>query len=167
MRRLHSKYTLLSVALCSLLLAFIWVACGSSANVGTGGGSSSPSPTVVKGYGAAYGCPSDSVVGTTAAPNVIVKPTDSKNIIMAHVGNVIAFQFPFGQRWSGPTTSQGNLELQQPVGYAVKAAQVCVWHFVAKGTGTTQLDFQSQPLCQRGQFCPQHIVELPFTVKVS
>ncbi|MBV9691409.1 MAG: hypothetical protein JO202_17045 [Ktedonobacteraceae bacterium] len=166
MRRLHGKYTLLSVSACSLLLAFILAACGSS-NSTAGGSSSSPPPTVVQGYGTAHGCPSDSVVGTTSTPNVTVKPTDAKSTVMAHVGNVIAFQFPFGQRWSGPTTSQGNLQLQQPAGYAVKAAQVCVWRFVAKGIGTTQLDFHSQALCKPGQFCPQHIVDLPFTVKVS
>jgi hypothetical protein len=86
---------------------------------------------------------------------------------MAHVGDVIEFQFPFGERWSGPTTSQGNLALQQPAGYAIEAAHVCVWHFVAKGAGTTHLDFHSQPLCKPGQFCPQHIVDIPFTVEVS
>jgi len=166
MYKLHGKYTLLSVSVCSLLLAFILAACGSSSS-GTGGGSSSPPPPVVKGYGTTHGCPSDSVVSTTTAPNVTVKPSDAKSTITAHVGNVIEFQFPFGERWSGPTTSLGNLELQQPAGYAVKTKQVCVWQFVAKGTGTTQLDFHSQPLCQPGQFCPQHIVDIPFTIKVS
>jgi hypothetical protein len=98
---------------------------------------------------------------------MIVTSQQANSTILAHTGNLIEFHFPFGQRWGGPTTSQGNLHLLPPAGYANSAAQVCVWRFVAARQGTTRLDFTSGPLCQAGQVCPFFAMLLPFTIKVK
>ncbi len=153
-----------------LVLICILTACGS--NVSSTGGSASspvtPSPTAVKGYGTAHGCPSDFVVNTApSAANVLVKPTDTKSTIPAHVGDVVEIRLPFGQSWTGPTASQGSLELQQPAGYALKTDNVCVWRFTAKTAGTTQLEFHSRALCKAGQMCPMYIAEFPFTITIK
>jgi hypothetical protein len=125
------------------------------------------SPSSGNGYGWAHGCPSNSVVGKTPKPNVTVTQQQANTTITVHTGNLISFQFPFGSRWGGPTTSQGNLALQGPAGYAVRTAQLCVWRFVAKGPGTTQLNFTRSPLCKPNQPCPFMSMLVPFTVKVN
>ena len=152
-------------------VAFLLTACGT--NTGTGTGStgntpSTPAPTVVQGYGTANGCPSNAVVSTAPSkPDIIVKPTDSKSTINAHVGNVIEFNLPFGLMWGGPNTSLGVLALQTPAGYAWQANKVCVWRFTAQGTGTTQVDFSARALCKKGEFCSQLIQDVPFTISVK
>ncbi len=148
-----------------IALALLLAACGSSGS--TSSGSASSPPTTVKGYGTAYGCPSDAVVTSSQAANVTVLPSQANSTISAHTGDVIEIRLPFGSKWSGPTASQGILELQTPVGYAMKTQSACVWQFVAKGTGTVQLAFQKQALCQPGQLCPQFIMNVPFTIQVQ
>ena len=117
--------------------------------------------------GLTHGCPSTSVGSQSATPKVIVTPQDVNHTITAHTGDLIAFQFPFGQSWSGPTTSQGHLALLPPAGYADPQAQVCVWRFVARSTGVTHLDFFEGPLCQLGQVCPYFVVLFSFTVAIK
>ncbi|GAC1695376.1 MAG: hypothetical protein PVS3B3_20020 [Ktedonobacteraceae bacterium] len=171
----NTKRTLASffLALVLLTLACIVAACGSNAGSGTstgGTGSSpaNPSPTAVKGYGTAQGCPSDMVVSTApSTANVVVKPNQTNTTVTAHVGDVVEIRLPFGQKWSGPTTSVGNLEIQQPSGYAWKTDNVCVWRFTAKSTGTTNLEFHGQALCKPGQLCPMYIAEFPFVITVK
>ena len=125
-------------------------------------------PITANGYGTAHGCPSNSVGSQTArASTVIVTPQQANSTILAHPGNLIEFHFPFGQRWSGPTTSQGNLRLLPPAGYANSTGQVCVWRFIATRQGTTRLNFTGGPLCQPGQVCPFFVMLLPFTIKVQ
>ena len=85
----------------------------------------------------------------------------------AHTGDVIEFRFPFGKKWSGPKASQGGLNLEGPAGYVSKANSACTWDFAARSTGSTQLTFTSQPLCKRGELCPQYIATFPFTVQVK
>lgn len=119
-----------------------------------------------KGYGTAYGCPSNTVLSHTTTANVTITPRNANSIITVHNGDTIQFQFPFGQRWSGPTTSQGTLKLLPPAGYAARTSKVCVWRFVANGTGVTHLNFSGQALCNFGQVCPLYIVDVPFTVNV-
>jgi len=161
-RRVRRKSFLLIASLVTLL-TFMLAACGT--NSGTG---ASPVPTIVPGYGTSNGCPSDIVVNTApAAPNVSVQPIDHNSVINAHVGDVIEFDLPFGVVWTGPTTSQGMLQLQTPAGYAWKATKMCVWRFVAQSAGTSQIIFTNRALCKKGQFCPQYIVKLPFTVTVK
>jgi hypothetical protein len=137
---------------------------GSSAG-STNGGTSS---TTVASYGTANGCPSNAVV-TSASGNasVIVKPTQMNQTISAHNGDIIEIQLPFGHKWTGPATSQGILQLQGPAGYASKSANACIWRFVVKGTGTAQLMFHSQALCQVGQVCPMYIIAMPFDFNVK
>jgi len=158
-----------------LLLTCIVAACGSNASSGSSTGSSSgstppvqTSPTAVKGYGTAHGCPSDLVVNTVPpAANVTVKQISANTSTVAHVGDVIEIRLPFGHKWSGPTTSQGNLAIQQPSGYAWKSDSVCIWRFVATSAGTTTMNFTSQAICKPGQMCPFYIAELPLTITVK
>ncbi|GAC1393117.1 MAG: hypothetical protein NVS4B12_16570 [Ktedonobacteraceae bacterium] len=159
------------LALVLLVLTCLVVACGSNIGSGSGAGSSgptNPSPTAVKGYGTAQGCPSDLVVSNApSAANVIVKLNQTHAPITAHVGDVVEIRLPFGQRWTGPTALQGTLEVQQPSGYAWKTDNVCVWRFVAKSAGTTTLEFHGQALCKAGQLCPMYIAEFPFVITVK
>jgi hypothetical protein len=153
------------ISLLSLILALVLVACGS--NAGTGSNPPS-SPTAVQGYGAAYGCPSDAVVSAAlSTPNVTIHPPQANSTITAHNGDLIEIELPFGHRWSGPTTSQGILQLQTPAGYAWKANNTCIWRFVAKGTGKVTVAFEARALCKPGQLCPQYVMYLPFTINVK
>lgn len=155
----------------ALALLLLLAACGSAGtgNTKTGGNTaSSPVPTPTQSYSAANGCPSNVVVSTeNSKPNVTVKPTDSKGTITMHQGQVLEIQLPFGHQWSGPTISQGALQLEGPGGYALKSDKVCVWKYVAKSTGTTTLDFASRALCKPGQFCPMFVMKLPFKIEVQ
>ena len=169
---MHTVYivrrkSFLLIAAFATLLTFMLAACGT--NTGAGTGSTPPSaPTAVQGYGTSNGCPSDVVVKTApAAPNVTVKSTDNSATINAHIGNVIEVDLPFGIVWTGPTTSQGVLQLQTPAGYAWKASKMCIWRFVAQGTGTSQVTFYGRAMCKKGQLCPQYITRVPFTFSVK
>ncbi|MDQ6661840.1 MAG: hypothetical protein M3Z24_12865, partial [Chloroflexota bacterium] len=148
MRTVQRNYTIIRrrsfflIVPLTLLLAFLCTACGTNTGT-TGTGSSSgatPTPTAIQGYGAAYGCPSDAVVNTAPSKaNVTLTVQNSSLTTSAHTGDVVEIDVPFGQQWSGPKTSQGNLQLQSPAGYAWKESKMCVWRFVAQTTGTTQL----------------------------
>jgi len=155
--------------LLAVVFTFILAACGSSTGTGPGA-SPSPTPTytTVKGYGTTYGCPSDVLVNPQpSTPNVVINVTQSNSTITAHSGNIIEVHLPFGQNWRGPSASQGVLDLQAPFGYALKDKGVCVWRFVAQGTGTTNLTFTGRAICKQGQLCPQYVLKVPFTVKVG
>lgn len=176
MRTIGSR-SFVSVVFSSLVvvgLLFVLSACGRTESGGTGATTAptaAPTPTmgVVKDYGKAHGCPSDVVVTTapTKANVTIVSPSPTnEGEAAAHVGDIIEVRVPFGSQWSGPTTSQGGLELQQPAGYAWPADQVCVWRFVAKKTGETNLSFSARALCKRGSMCPMYIRAMPLTVTV-
>lgn len=177
MRTIHTmtKRSLASffLALVLLTLTCIVAACGTNAGSGTSTGSTgsspaNPSPTAVKGYGTAQGCPSDFVVSTApSTANVVVKPSQTNGTVTAHVGDVVEIRLPFGQRWTGPTASAGGLEIQQPSGYAWKTDKVCIWRFTAKSAGTTNLEFHEQALCKAGQLCPMYIAEFPFVITVK
>ena len=158
------------VLFCSVLvLIFMLAACGS--NAGTTGGGQTPTPTSspTKGYGTSVGCPSNAVVNSAPTKaNVIMQLANMNSTISAHVGDVIEVRLPFGHKWNGPgIAALHGLQLQQPAGYAWKAENVCIWRFVAQGTGTTQLLFQSQALCKPGEMCPMYITAVPFTVVVK
>lgn len=163
------RIPVLSFALLTLVLAFVLAACGSAGGTGSAPTSpATPAPTPVNGYGTANGCPSDMVVGTAPAKaNVQVVQADTNSTITAHSGDVIEVRLPFGQKWTGPTKSQGGLELQSPSGYAWKTDHVCVWRFTATQTGTTELDFFSQAICKTGQMCPMYVAKFPFTIDVK
>lgn len=153
----------------ALMLAFVLGACGSNGGTTTTGGGSTPTPPPKSGtIGTPYGCPNNTVVGTSQRkPNVIVGLTNSHSTVIAHNGDLIEVRLPFGQQWAGPAISQGVLQVQQPAGYASMSDKMCIWHFVAQGTGTTQLNFTSRAICKKGQLCPQYVLDVPFTIAVK
>jgi hypothetical protein len=165
--RIRTDLFFLPVALL-LIAVLLLTACGSKSETATTGASPKPPPTTVKGYGSANGCPSDAVVtGETTKATVMVKPGNANSTIVAHNGDIIEIRLPFGHKWSGPTNSQGTLELQGPAGYALKNDKVCVWRFVAVKTGVTKLGFHGQAICKPGQLCPMYIMEMPVTIDVK
>lgn len=152
-------------------LAVVLAACGSNGGAGSGTGSGSaptPTPTTVQGYGTANGCPSDAVVtGVTPAPNVTVKLSDAHSPVTAHVGDVIEIQLPFGQRWTGPTATGGELQLQTPVGYASTTTKMCIWRYSAQTAGMAHLTFSVGAICKMGQPCPEYASDVTFTIVVK
>lgn len=151
------------------ILAFVFASCGS--NGGTGAGGSTPTPAsktpVPTSAGTSEGCPSTATVsGAQSKPDVIIMATTT-GTVTAHNGNLIEVRLPFGQRWSGPTTSQGILQLQQPAGYASQTDKACIWRFTARGTGTQTLTFTGRAICQQGQLCPQYVLSRQFTIDVK
>jgi len=44
---------------------------------------------------------------------------------------------------------------------------MCIWSFNTLSAGTTHLTFFAMAICQNGQFCPQYILALPFTIVVK
>lgn len=158
-----------------LLLVVLVTACGSNGGgttTGSGGntGSGGPtaSPTAVKGYGSAQGCPSDVVMtNLPPSPNIVLQPQQSNSTVTTSVGNTIEVHLPFGHKWQGPVNTSGVLQLQQPAGYALKSQNVCVWRFVAKESGTTRITFTSQALCKAGELCPMYIAVFSFNINVK
>jgi predicted small secreted protein len=150
-----------------LILAFVLAACGTNSGSGSGTGSTPTSaPTTAK--DTATGCPSTAVVTPPpATPNVTIRLTNSNGTIVAHNGDLIEVRLPFGQQWSLPTTTGNVLQLQTPAGYAVSADKVCIWHFIAKSTGTATLSFSAKAICKPGQMCPLYIMRVPFTIDVK
>lgn len=152
-----------------LILSLLLAACGSNGGTGTGAGSTPTSaPTSTTSMGSPEGCPSNTVTNPPATrPNVIIKITNSNSTISVHNGDLIEVRLPFNERWSGPAASQSVLQLQTPAGYPLQSDKVCVWHFVAKSTGTTTLTFSGRAICKPGQLCPMYVINVPFTVDVK
>lgn len=149
------------------VLAFMLAACGSNTTTGSGSGSSGPAKTPTAAP-SLTGCPSATAMNTVPAPaNVVLKPSNNNSTTSAKVGDVIEIDLPFGQAWSGPLASQGELTLQQPAGFALTPSKVCVWRFTAQSAGTTQLEFYGKAICQKGQACPQYIMRLPYTIVIK
>jgi hypothetical protein len=161
MRFLRSKFLLVGALVALLVLL---AACGTNTgSTPTTPPSASPSPAANT-----NGCPSSAVVTTAPSPaNVVLKPANNSSTVTAHVGDVIEIDLPFGHAWTGPTTSQGQLQLQPPAGFALTTAKACVWRFTAQGAGTTQLEFYGKAICQKGQSCPLYIMRLPYTIVVQ
>jgi hypothetical protein len=170
MRILHGKRqrSLFYIGLLGIILALVLAACGGSGN-GTinPGGPMKPAPTAAPGNSTANGCPSDMVVNNQPQAGVTVKPSGASTTITAHPGEVITVLMPFGHKWTGPTSSQGILELQSPYGYASKANNACVWNFVARSAGTAHLNFQGQAICKKGGMCPMYVMLIPVTINVK
>ena len=171
----RKRHALWMMALPLIMLTLLLAACGGSESPGGSGGTASgpaatPTPVLVKvqGYGTDNGCPSDLVV-KNAPPKakVTIQQTNINDTVVAHNGDVVEVELPFGHKWTGPTNTQGVLQLQQPAGYAWKSSNICVWRFVATGTGTETLNFSSQALCKHGQLCPMYVMAISFTVDVK
>lgn len=151
-----------------VLLVFVLAACGynSGGSTNTGSGSTAgTTPTAAS--GSAYGCPGTVMTTTPSPAKIVLKPADSNTTVTAHVGDVVEIDLPFGQAWTGPTASQGELQLQGPAGAAVTASKVCVWRFTAQSAGTTQMEFYGRAICQKGQMCPQYITRIPYTIVIQ
>ena len=170
MRSVQSVQRRIWFALASflVLLVFALAACGSN----TGGsstktGSSSTTSVTPTTTASVYGCPGTVMTTTPSPAQIVLKQSDSNATFTARVGDVVEIDLPFGQAWTGPTTSQGELQLQGPAGYAVTASQMCVWRFTAQSTGTTQVEFYGRAICQKGQMCPMYIMRIPYTIVVK
>ena len=148
-----------------VVLAFVLAACGTNpGSTSTGAPSSSPTTTTA----GTSGCPGGAAASAASSPaNVVLKPSNSNTTVTARVGDVIEIDLPFGQAWTGPTSSQGELQLQTPGGYAMTATKMCVWRFTAQAAGTTQLNFYGKAICKAGQMCPQYIMNLPYTIVIK
>ena len=149
-----------------VLLVFALAACGSNTSGGsttTGAGSTATPPATAS----AYGCPGTVMTTAPSPAKIVLKQSDSNSTITAHVGDVVEIDLPFGQTWTGPTASQGELQLQGPAGYAVTASKMCVWRFTAQSTGTTQVEFYGKAICQKGQMCPLYIMRIPYTIVIK
>src|ERR1700738_231126 len=136
-----------------LLLGFVFAACGT--NVGAGNPvAGSPTSTT--------GCPNPTG-GNTPPPaaNVVLNSSNNNNTASANKGDTIEVDLSFGHHWAeAPATAvsqtQNLLTEQSPSGYALSSSHMCVWRFVATGTGTAQLNFVGQPICTKGEACPQY-----------
>lgn len=154
-----------------VLLLIILVACGTNSSTSTGS-PSAPAPTATATHSLANtstGCPnSANIAAQPAASNVVLKISDENKTTTVKKGDTVEVDLPFGRNWSGPTNqSQGPLAMQDPSGYASPVAQVCVWHFAAMSTGTTQLVFTGRPICQKNALCPLYIMAVSFPIEVQ
>ena len=172
--RIIRRQSFLFIAPLALILVFVLSACGANGGTTTGSGSTTTTtpttaPTTVTGTtGTTTGCPSNAVVNPPqATPNVTIKLSNSNGTIAAHDGDLIEVRLPFGQQWSEPVASGNILQLQTPSGYALNTAKVCIWHFIAKSTGTAQLSFSAKAICKPGQMCPLYIMRVPFAIDVK
>jgi hypothetical protein len=151
-----------------VLLVFALAACGSNTSGGTTttGAGSTPVATPPA-TASTYGCPGIVMTTSPSPAKIVLKQSDSNTTITAQVGDVVEIDLPFGQTWTGPTASQGELQLQGPAGYAVTASKMCVWRFTAQSAGTTQVEFYGKAICQKGQMCPLYIMRIPYTIVVK
>ncbi|HKV56967.1 MAG TPA: hypothetical protein VJO32_01750 [Ktedonobacteraceae bacterium] len=151
------------------LIVFVLAACGSNTSTGSTNAGSGSTPTGVTPTttASAYGCPGTVMTVSPSPAKIVLKQSDSNATITAHVGDIVEVDLPFGQTWTGPTTSQGQLQLQGPAGYALPTSKVCVWRFTAQSAGTTQVNFYGKAMCQKGQMCPQYIMRIPYTIVIK
>ena len=161
---LHMR-SMLTVFMLALILMLLLTACG--AITGPPSPSSTPASTQSPGYGTDNGCPDDTVFAKAPTKaNVVITHADTNSTIVAHQGDTIEVDLPFGHRWGTPSLL-GGIEMQQPAGYAWKPTSVCVWRFVAKTPGTAQLTFPARALCKPGELCPLYVMEYPFTITIQ
>jgi hypothetical protein len=158
----------------TIVLAFVFAACGTNPGATTtasGAGNAGKTPTTEATVGntaSEYGCPAGVVANPPqGTANIIVQLKGSNATIVAQQGDVIEIRMPFGQQWSGPSTSQGVLQLQNPSGYASTTNKACVWRFIATGSGTQQLNFFAKAICKKGGMCPMYILRVPITIEVK
>ena len=154
---------------CVIICVLVLTACGTNVSGIRAGSTPTPLSTTqtVRGYGTAYGCPSDVAVSTApAAANVTLRPGQGSTTFFAHKGNIVEIQMPFGVAWVGPDISGTALELQSPAGYVWKQSNACVWRFVARNAGTVTLTFSGTALCKKPIRCVPSEVLVGFTIAV-
>jgi len=172
MRTIHAlrHKKCVSLALFAVICAFVLAGCGPRRSTAGAAPTPSPIPTAgtVRGYGAAFGCPSDVVVRTApAAANFTLRRGQGPTTITIQSGDVMEVQLPFGIAWRGPTTSAGVLELQYPSGYAWKPSNACIWRFVARRAGAVELTFFGTALCKKPTLCAPSEIISAFTIQVT
>ena len=172
MQRIHvsgqKPVSLFLIVSLALLLVFVLAACGSNGGIGAGAGSTAtPQPTLVQGHGTDNGCPNNAIVTTAPTANVTIKLADAHSPVVAHVGDVIEIQLPFGLRWTSPTPSGGELQLQTPAGYAATAPKMCIWHYSAQSAGVAHLTFLARVICKKDILCPLAVRIVMFTIEVK
>ena len=150
-----------------LIISILLASCGTGTGTTSTGAGSTPTKPPVATTGTINGCPSNAINPTPGKPNVTIQFTNSHGTIKAHNGDLIEVRLPFGHAWSGPFISGGILQTQSPAGYELPSAKMCIWHFIAQGTGTTHLAFSAKAICKKGEMCPLYIQYVPFTVVVQ
>jgi hypothetical protein len=151
------------------LLTVAITACGSNASKTTTTStppshSAAPTMTGIPGEGAS--CPSHVLVTTPPPPpSVLLTPSTSKQLYLAHIGDTIEVDLPFGEAWTGPIHPAGVLLMQTPAGYAWD--KMCIWRFMARSSGTAPLTFVGHALCKQGVPCFLSVNEADFTVVVK
>lgn len=158
-----------------LVLVLALSACGTNAPTSTGAApaSTATAPVVTatptQGQANTNGCPSSTVIAPPLpTANVVLTNADSGTTVTAKKGDTIEIKLSFGHVWQGPMDlAQGLLTAQGPVGYAYPAAKVCIWRFLAAGTGSAHFSFEGRPICKPTQACPMYIMAVPFTVDIT
>jgi len=151
------------------LIVLVLAACGSNTSTGSTspGAGSTPVAATPTTTASASGCPGTVMTTSPSPAKIVLKQSDSNATITAHVGDVVEVDLPFGQTWTGPTVSQGELQLQGPAGYALPTSKMCVWRFTAQSAGTTQVEFYGKAICQKGQMCPLYVMRIPYTIVIK
>ena len=158
----------------AVLLTFLLAACGTPSNsTGSSSGAtvtSTPAPTATHSgtTSSATGCPNKTTVAQPAAASVVLNSSGVDTKATVKKGDLVEIDLPFGHNWSGPGNSaQGSLVEQNPSGYASPTGHVCVWRFLATGTGTAEVNFTGRPICQKDQVCPMYIMDASFTIEIQ
>ena len=171
--KIKSRRPFVLAGMLLLICVFVLAACGNNTTTGSppSNGAATPTrtPTTTPGQASANGCPSRAVVTTAPAPaGVTLTSKNSNSTVSVNKGETIEIDLPFGHLWSGPSDlSQGLLTMQSPAGYESPSAKVCVWRFVATGTGTAHFSFVGRPICKKGQLCPMYVMAVPFTIEIK
>jgi len=151
------------------LLTVAITACGSNAsktNANSSPASRSATPTMIGTPGEGTGCPSHVIVTTPPPPpSLLLTPSASKPLYVAHIGDTIEVDLPFGEAWTGPIHPAGALLMQTPAGYAW--GKTCIWRFLARSTGNAQLTFIGHALCKKAAPCLLSVNEADFTIVVK
>ena len=151
------------------LLTVTITACGS--NVSKTTTTSSPpsrtaTPMLTGIPGGVASCPSHVIVTTPPPPpSVLMTPSTSKQLYVAHIGDTIEVDLPFGEAWNGPIHPAEVLQVQTPAGYAW--GKMCIWRFMARSTGIAPLAFVGHALCKKSVPCFLSVNEAAFTVVVK
>lgn len=154
------------IGLLILLLAFTLAACGTNTTT-TGNPPATPAATPTASQSSSTGCPSTTTVTTPSSQaNVVLKSANSNKVTQVKKGDVIEIELAFGRRWEDPDISKALLT-EQASGYANTATKMCVWRFLAIGTGTAHINFVAHPICEPGEACPQYVQAVPFTLEIK
>lgn len=155
-----------------LLLVFTLSACGTNSTT-TGGAlpstpTSASTPTSTTGQSSSTGCPDKTTVtAASSTANVVLKGNNSNKPVDVKKGDVIEVDLAFGHNWDGPSNLSKTMLTQQASGYTNTTSKMCVWSFLAVGTGTAHVNFIGRPICNKGEACPQYIQAVSFILNIK